>query len=245
MRIERQPAYLLHKRQYRESSLIIEVFTAEYGRLSLIAKGARRPKSPFKAALQLFTPMLINYSDRNELGTLTAAEQAADRYPLRADRLYCGYYLNELLVRLLHRHDAHEQLFRYYSQTLKQLARDTRSDKALRLFEKAFLSETGYGLTLHLDSSGQPVQADQNYLFSPEYGAQRLDAGHVNSQMVYSGKTLLALHKGEFPDGDTLKQSKFLLRSVIEQRLEHRPLKSRELFIKMRRTLTRETDEHE
>jgi len=245
MRIERQPAWLLHKRQYSESSLLIEVFTAEHGRIGLIAKGARRPKSPFKAALQLFTPMLINYSDRNELGTLTAAEQAADRIELRADSLYCGYYLNELLLRLLHRHDPHEQLFRYYSRTLKQLAEERQSDVALRLFEKAFLTETGYGLTLHLDSNGRPVEADQSYLFNPESGAQPLNAGYRGTQTAYSGKTLLALHRGEFPDGDTLKQSKFLLRSIIEQRLEHRPLKSRELFIKMRRTLTREKIEHE
>ena len=245
MRIERQPAWLLHKRQYSESSLIIEVFTSDYGRISLIAKGARRPKSPFKSALQLFSPMLINYSGRNDLGTLTGAEQAADRIELRGEKLYCGMYLNELLMRLLHRHDPHEQLFRHYSHALRRLAGDERSDIPLRLFEKAFLVETGYGLTLDLDKSGNAILPDQFYLFDPDFGAERVGSDYRGSRRTYQGKTLLALNAGEFPDGDTLKQSKFLLRSIIEQRLEHRPLKSRELFIKMRKTLMKERTHHE
>lgn len=245
MRIERQPAYLLHKRPYRESSLIIELFTAEHGRTSLIAKGARRPKSPFKTALQLFTPVLINYSDRNELGTLTGAEQADDRCMLRGEKLYCGYYLNELLVRMLHRHDPHERLFRYYSRTLKRLAAGSRSEAPLRLFEKYFLVETGYGLTLELDRSGRPVEADAQYIYNPESGAERVDSDEYGEFRVYSGRSLLALHQGVFPDGDTLKESKFLLRSIIEQRLEHRPLKSRELFIKMRSTLNKGNADNE
>ena len=143
-------------------------------------------------------------------------------------------------MRLLHRHDPHERLFQYYSHTLKRLAGDERSDVPLRLFEKAFLVETGYGLTLDKDKSGRAVDPGQLYAFDPDHGAERVSDEYQRSRRVYRGETLLALHNGEFPDGDTLKQSKFLLRSIIEQRLEHRPLKSRELFIKMRKALQRE-----
>ncbi|MEM8661478.1 MAG: DNA repair protein RecO [Pseudomonadota bacterium] len=153
MRVKLQPSYVLHSRAYRDTSLLVEVFTAEHGRIGLVARGARRKSrngSP-AALLQPFAPMLLGFTGRGELKTLTATETAGRPQILVGERLYSGLYLNELLVRLLHRHDAHPKLFAAYGDALNGLASSGEIDGVLRQFELILISELGYGFELDVD----------------------------------------------------------------------------------------------
>ena len=123
-RISTEPAYVLHNRSYRESSLLLETFTLNHGRVGLVARGARGQKSRWKGVLQPFRPLLIGWTRRGELATLTAAEQVAAPPPLRGEALFCGMYVNELMMRFLQRFDAHPGLFKQYRNLLGELVLD-------------------------------------------------------------------------------------------------------------------------
>ena len=232
MRINLQPAYVLHSRPYRDSSLLLETFTAEQGRLGLVARGARRRARGGSAAalLQPFTPLLLSFSGRSELKTLTAMESVGSALALRGDRLYSGMYLNELLVRLLHRHDPHPQLFAAYGEALAGLAGASQSDEVLRSFELTLLGELGYSLDLSSDGrTGEPVCAGDLYQYEAEYGMVRVSGSRVARHGVYSGDELLAMAAGQF-GGIARRASKRLLREALAVHLGGAPLRSRDLF---------------
>ena len=173
MRVNLQPAYILHSRPYRDSSVLLEVLTAEQGRISLVARGARRKTRGGSggALLQPFIPLLLSFSGRTELKNLNATEAAGRPFALPGERLFSGLYLNELLVRLLHRHDPHPHLFAAYGATLGALARDDEIDDVLRRFEFALLGELGYGFELNLDgASGEAVLPECWYHYHPDHG---------------------------------------------------------------------------
>ena len=148
MRVQLQPAFVLHTRHYRDSSLLLDVFTAQCGRISLVAKGARRPvRGRANAAiLQPFIPLLLSFSGRSELKTLTGSEVAGQTQALKGDRLFSGIYLNELMIRLLHQQDAHPSLFVAYGNAVASLGSAESMDDVLRRFEFSLLQELGYGL---------------------------------------------------------------------------------------------------
>lgn len=232
MRINLQPAYVLHSRPYRDSSLLLETFTAEQGRLGLVARGARRRARGGSGAalLQPFTPLLLSFSGRSELKTLTAMEPAGSALALRGDRLYSGMYLNELLVRLLHRHDPHQQLFAAYGEALAGLVCASQSEEVLRSFELTLLGELGYGLNLSSDGrTGEPVLPGGLYQYESEYGIVRVFASGVSPRGAYSGEELLAMAAGQF-DGIARRASKRLLREALAVHLGGAPLRSRDLF---------------
>lgn len=171
MRVTGEPAYVLHHRPYSETSLLAEVYTRHYGRLGLIAKGARRPCSPARGLLAPFQPTLISFSGKGELAVATGVEPNGLAHDLTGERLYGGFYLNELLMRLTVRHDAHERLFDLYHATLARLAADADISPALRIFEKHLLSELGYGLLLDHDVTGKsPIVPEAQYEYVPETG---------------------------------------------------------------------------
>ena len=229
MRVEQEPAYVLHARPYRETSLLVEVFSRRHGRLGLLAKGAKRRKSPLAGLLLPFLPLRLSWSGRGELGVVTGAEGAGPAHPLRGDALYCGFYVNELLLRLLHRHDAHEGLFGAYEAALETLAQAGAGEAPLRLFEKRLLAELGYALVLDRAACGGPLEAEALYRYEPERGPVRVNGAGGQGLLVH-GRTLLALGADRLDDPEVLGEAKRLMRGVLAVQLDGRPLHSRVLF---------------
>lgn len=226
-RVQLQPAYILHRRSYRETSLILDAFSREYGKVSVLAKGVRGGKTGRIDAMPPFRPVLLSWAGKSDMPLLTGAETAAPTPPLQGVALYCGLYLNELLQAFLHRHDPHPQLFECYAATLAELAEGGDKEYVLRSFELALLQELGYGLQLHRDADrGADIEPDRLYRYVPEQGP--VEARGAGATL--RGATLIALREGRLDDADCRREAKGLLRRVIHHHLAGRPLKSRELF---------------
>lgn len=232
-RILLQPAFVLHQRPYRNTSLLLDVFTRDYGLLGVIAKGVRQRANADRALLQPFNNVLISYSGRGELMTLTTVERQAQLGELKAKALFSGLYMNELLLRLLHRNDPHAALFDFYRRSLLELAGSPeRVEPVLRQFERNLLMELGYGLLLEQEViTGKPVLPDGIYYYDIERGPVAAEQASTGAQPRISGRCLLALAAGTFDDSETGKEMKILMRHVLAHHLHGRPLKSRELFI--------------
>ncbi len=230
MRISLQPTFILHHRPYRETSLLLDVFTKEYGRIALIAKGVRKSRSALRALLQPFSPLLISWQGKTELMTLQVAESEGLPIRLQGECLLSGFYLNELLIRLLQKQDPHPQLYTIYHHTLLELERAELQQKHLRLFEKKLLAEIGYGLQLqHTIPDGKAFLADRFYRFYPEQGFE-LSPSNEPEGMAFSGKNLLALAAEQLDDPDVLREAKRLMRMALSAILGPQPLHSRKLF---------------
>lgn len=222
--------YILHSRPYRNTSLLLEVFSAQHGRLSLLAKGARTPKSPLYAVLQPFHTLFMSWGGRGELPVLYKAEAVLQSHELSGEQLFNGFYLNELLVRLLHKHDAHPGLFHLYAETLQQLTCATPHDVTLRYFEIQLLEELGYGLNLTLDvTTQQPVDALQTYHYRVEQGPTPATTTNANV-LTLAGATLLALANRRLAEPQQRQEAKRLMRVVLDHHLGNKPLKTRELY---------------
>jgi DNA repair protein RecO (recombination protein O) len=230
MRVAQEPAYVLHHYEYGETSLLLEVFTRHHGRLGLVAKGARRGRSPLRSSLIPFQPLLIGFSGRGELPVLTLAEPLAGAPALTGESLYCGLYLNELMLRLLHRHDPHERLFASYGEALERLGTALPAEAGLRVFEKRLLEDSGYGLVLDHDvGDGAPLRPEARYRYLPERGPVA-DAGPDPEGIPVQGASLLALACERLEDATVLHETKRLLRALLTRQLGDRPLMSRRLF---------------
>ena len=163
-----EQAFVLHRRDYANTSLLLEIFSATAGRFPAIAKGAKRGRAPSAALLQPFTPLWLSWSGRGEVRTLARVEAAGGVLTLPGKALYCGFYLNELLMRLLGRHDPHEDLFAFYHAALTQLAQGTDLDSPLRQFELRLLQDAGYALDLEREwDTGLPLAAGRRYVYEP------------------------------------------------------------------------------
>ena len=231
-RIQLAPAFVLHRRAYRETSLLLDVFSQEYGRIGLVARGAKSPKSRQRGELQPFTPVMLSWMQRGELGTLTAVEGSTPAYVLTGSALFSAFYINEVLVRLLARHDPHPNLFEYYQASLQNLAANASIETTLRLFEKHLLIELGYGLPLDIDSdSGLPIQPEEYYDYHLESGPMHV-ASKRSDGFIFKGSSLLALDQDMLNDDACLLDAKRLMRAVLNLYLGDKPLKSRELFRK-------------
>ncbi len=229
-----EPAYLLHHRPWSDTSRILELMTRRHGRITLFAHGARRPKSPLRAVLRPFVPLLVSWSGRADGGTLTGAETADATPPLPAAQLLPAFYLNELLLRLLPKEDRHERLYDAYAAALRQLAGGA-VQAALREFENVLLDELGYGLDLARDAgNGRPLEADRYYHFEPGRGVlavREADAGPD----AYRGRDVLAVSRGEFGQAPALAAARRIFGAAIAHCLEGRGLASREVMLAMRR----------
>lgn len=229
-RSELEAAFLLHRKPYRDTSLLIEAFSENHGRLGLVARGARSRRGGVASLLQPFQPLLLSWSGRGELHTLTAAEPQGPPLSLQAHSLISGFYLNELLMRLLPRDDPHPILYQRYADTLHRLATNALDEWWLRLFERDLLQELGYGLLLTQEGgSGEMVQADAIYCYHPEFGPQQQNDDNTHCLRVH-GDTLLSLAGGSVPDECNRSEAKRLMRGVLAGYLGNRPLASRELF---------------
>jgi DNA repair protein RecO (recombination protein O) len=216
-RVLGQPGFVLHSYPYKETSLIVDMFTRDHGRIGVVAKGAKRPLSKLRGVLQTFQPLSISFSGKSELRTLIDAD-------------WVGFYLNELLVKLLARDDPHPALFDHYVATLNELAHNEPAQIVLRKFERALLKETGVAADLTRDTGTRArVEPDGAYVVDPERGARRAQAG--DTWPVVSGKTLIDMENEDYGDPQTQAQSKQLMRFLLAYQLGGAPLNTRQILI--------------
>lgn len=229
-RIDLEPAFVLHARPWRESSLLVEIFGRGHGRLGLVARGARRPKSRMRGRLQPFIPLLLSWRGRGELATLTDAEPEGTVLPPSGSTAIVGFYLNELLMRFLHRHDPEPALFDHYRATLDTIANEDDPEPVLRIFEKRLLEAMGYALELEREAdSGLAIEPDRQYRYVMDTGPTRWTSEASPGTCVH-GSTLLALAEERIIDRCTLREAKRLMRSIIDEHCGGRGLVSRRLW---------------
>lgn len=230
MRYSLEPAYVLHARHYRESSLIVEAFTRTQGRVALVARGARSKRSRWRNLLQPFRPLLLSWNQRGEMGTLTEADQVASPPPLHGEALFCGLYANELMMRFNERSDPHAALFADYQALLAVLASGQPPQPALRVFEKQLLESAGFGLQLvHEYGSEKPLLPGALYRYVPGKGAIPWQGQADDRQARVSGAALLALQSGEIA-AEHLPELKALMRLLIRYNLGDREVRALSLF---------------
>lgn len=230
-RLDAQPAYLLHTHPYRETSLIAELFTQSQGRVAVIARGARRPRSALRGVLMAFQPLLVGWSGKSELKTLHKTEWQGGYLLLQGTGLICGFYLNELMLKLLPREDPHEALFEAYELALRKLGERAEPASVLRRFERVLLQELGYGLVLEREAgNGLPITPDRNYRYVPEWGPVAVDAADARSGVELSGRTLLDMAADVYESPRTVQQSKNLMRVLINHCLGDQTLHTRQLL---------------
>ena len=226
-----QAAFVLHTYPYRETSLIVEAFTAQAGRVAMVARGAKRPKSELRGVLQAFQPLTLAWAGTGELKTLVRAEWRGGLPLPGGAALLCGFYLNELLLKLLPREDPHPALWNDYASTLEALterARPPEQAATLRRFEVRFLAELGYALPLTHDvDTGAPIDAAERYHYAFERGPLRLAAEPRAAWPVVRGATLIALSTERYPDAEVAAEAKRLMRRVLDHYLEERRIFSR------------------
>lgn len=233
-RVQLEPAFLLHHRPWSDSSRILELMTRRCGRVTLFAHGARRPKSPLRSVLQPFLPLLVSWSGRADGGTLTGAELAHAVTPLPPAQLLSGFYLNDLLLRLVPKEDRHERLYDAYAAALLQLGAQA-GHRPLREFERVLLDELGYGLELARDAdSGGTLEPDRYYHFEPGRGVMAVRDTAANAE-GYRGAELLAVARGELADPQALVTARRVFGAAIAHCLEGRGLASRDVMLAMRR----------
>jgi len=214
MRLDQQPAYVLHARPYRETSLLLECLTRDHGRLGVVARGVRGERAKLRRAqLEPFQPLALDLLLRGEMATLTGAETVGMPLRLGGDHGLAGLYLNELVVRLTARQDAQPALFDAYARTLARLAAGEPAGWTLRRFERDLLEAIGYGLQLRCEAGGEEVlQAQAHYRYDVEQGAVRCAAGAARA---VRGGDLLALAEDRMPDPAGAAALRRLMREVI------------------------------
>jgi DNA repair protein RecO (recombination protein O) len=231
-RIDTEPVFILHQYPYRETSLLLDVFSQSHGRFSVTARGARRPGSTLRGILMAFQPILFSWFGTGELKTLHRAEWQGGVPHLSGLPLLCGFYMNELLMKLLPRDDPVPALFSTYYQSITRLARvnvaQTSVEPVLREFELNLLRELGYGFDLqHEHASGIAIEADREYAF--QYGCGLIP--HYAGVPAFKGQTLLDLAQGNFSRPETLQQSKILMRQALAHELNGASLHTRQILL--------------
>ena len=234
-RVSLQPGFVLHHRAFRDSSQIFECFSRDHGRVALVARGSRRPRSRLHGILQPFRPLLLSWSSRGDLGTLVGAESETRIPALTPAATMAGFYVNELLMRLLQRHDPYESVFADYMRFLSALNVAGQIEPALRRFEYGMLQALGYGLNLESDIVEQrPLTPDDWYEYRLEHGAVPV-AAPDGGDLVFSGAHLLALREGRLDDVEARRSAKRLLQAALSLYLGDHPLKSRTVMQAMHR----------
>jgi len=225
-RAEHEAGYVLHTYPYKETSLIVELFARRFGRVALLARGARRPRSAMRGVLLSFQALRVSWSASAELGNLISAEWAGALLPLAGQSLMCGFYLNELLLRLLPRDDPHEALFDTYVEALARLGSAGDASVVLRGFEKRLLAELGYAPILDRDAASRPIDPDRLYAYEPERGPTEV-SGTRGDLPVVRGRTLLDVAADDYTSPKTREEARNLMRALIGERLHGQVLHTR------------------
>lgn len=234
-RIQNEPAWLLHHRPFRDSSQILDILSRDQGRLAIVARGSRGAKSKLRGILRPFLPLQLSWFIRSDMGTLTGAEMHGAPLSLSGDALLSGYYVNELILKLLHRHDPQPEIFAAYGSTIERLAGSQGVAPFLRQFEIELLRILGYALNLDHDTEAkEPLRARQKYEYHAEQGAVPASDREREGPMVFTGEELMAIRDQQFADAAVLRNAGRLLRNVIAYHLDGKELKSRKVLKEMR-----------
>ena len=237
-RVQQQPGFILHHRPFRDSSQILDLISRDHGKLSVVARGSRGARSRLKGVLRPFMPLTLSWVIKSDLGTLTGAEVRGAPLSLSGDALLSGYYVNELILHFLHRHDPQPEIFDIYGHTIAALAA-AGADIAtcLRQFEMELLRQVGYALSLdHEFGSNNPLAAQQHYEYRVEQGP--VAVSRSEGPLVFSGELLSAIAEQRFAEPDVRRAANRLLRDVISFHLGGKELKSRKVLMEMRRVTT-------
>ncbi|MSQ64323.1 MAG: DNA repair protein RecO [Betaproteobacteria bacterium] len=240
-RNEHEQGFVLHAYPYKETSLIVEAFTRRFGRVGLLARGARRPRSTMRGVLLAFHPLRMTWSASAELGTLISVEWGGGQPSLSGIGLMCGFYINELMLRLLPRDDPHEALFDAYGEALARLAAgaalarpDVGAAQAaiLRGFERRMLAELGYAPVLDRDASnGAQIEAAKHYAYEAERGP--VETRRTDGDSVISGRTLLDMAADDYGSSRTREEARRLMRALIAERLGGQALHTRSVLAEL------------
>lgn len=234
-----EPAFILHNRAFRDTSLILHCFTLNHGIVSVLARGVRKPRSKLAGILLPFTPLLISFAGKSELQNLSTAEPICCSYDFRRNLLPIGLYINELLDKLLHKHDPHPELFHIYQETLKKLQEPLNTSfeqqKILRSFEINLLRQIGYGLQLNTDVAGNPIMDEAFYDFAFGHGFSRIETSQADPQLpsgrVFAGGSLVALRDNRLILPQEFRDAKHLLRIALTHLLGNKTITARELLV--------------
>ena len=233
-RVQLQPAFILHHRPFRDSSQILDIVTRDHGKVSVVARGSRGSKSRLAGLLRPFLPLRVSWVAKSDLGTLTGAEVAGLPHGMTGDTLLSAYYVNELMLNLLHRYDPQPEIYALYAEVLQALAASDSIAASLRSFEIEFLSLLGYAINLdHAGDPGEPLQAENYYEYRIDQGlvaVERRDGG-----LIFDGATLMAIAAQQFDDNETLRAANRLLREVVAYHLDGKELKSRRVLMELHR----------
>jgi DNA repair protein RecO (recombination protein O) len=237
MRVQQQAAFILHHRPFRDTSQLLDVLSREHGKLALVARGSRGPKSRLRGVLRPFMPLSMSWVQRSDLGTLTGAELHGAPLRLTGDALLSGYYVNELLLHFLHRHDPQPDIFDIYLKVIEALAATENIAPCLRHFEIELLRHLGYALNLdHEADSHAALRSDANYEYRFEQGA--VPVARSEGPLVFNGAILAAIARQEFAAPEVLRAANRLLREVIGFHLGGKELKSRKVLVDLHRQRT-------
>lgn len=231
--IQSQPAYLLHSRPYRDTSLLVDFITQDFGCIRAVARGVRSPKSKTRALLQPFIPLIINLSGKSELKTLGQVESQANSLALKHKALFAAMYVNELLVRLIHKQESDLEIFSLYAETLINLSMNAEIEPVLREFELNLLELLGYGIDFSmLDQVAVNEEDGCCYHYHNENGFERRNEANSKLEKYFSSFALQQIANKNFKEPETLKAAKRLLRTALSAHLGDKPLSSRNLFRK-------------
>jgi len=234
-RVQQQAAFILHHRPFRDTSQILDLISRDHGKLSVVARGSRGARSRLKGILRPFMPLSVSWMIKTDLGTLTGAEVSGAPLSLTGDALLSGFYVNELILHFLHRHDPQPEIFDVYSHTIEALAA-AGNDVAicLRQFEIELLRQIGYALNLdHEYGTNKALQPQQHYEYRPEQGPVAVNC--KEGAQVFTGEVLSAIGLQQFEDAAVLRSANRLLRDVIAFHLGGKELKSRKVLLEMHR----------
>ena len=233
-RIQQQPAFILHHRPFRDSSQILDIVTRDHGKIALVARGSRGSKSRLAGVLRPFSPLRVSCVARSDLGTLTGAEAAGAPLGLQGDAILSAFYVNELLLNFLHRHDPQPEIYALYSEVIRALGSTNNFARCLRSFELELLSLLGYAVNFQFESgTQQPLDPEQNYEYRVEQGPVAVQRSE--GAMVYTGAVLTSIQAQEFDDSEVLRSAGRLLRAVVAHHLGGKELKSRKVLLELHR----------
>jgi DNA repair protein RecO (recombination protein O) len=226
-RVQLAPGYILHHHPYRDTSRILEVLTRDAGRISIFARGVRGPKAKLASELQPFRLLLLSWSGKGEAPMLSGAESAPEQLALPPACLMSAFYLNELLLKLTHRHDPVPGVFDIYHVALEALKHGAALEPTLRLFEKRLLDLLGYGVALDVDArTGASIEPDAYYHFRPAYGVFPAAADAPGALL---GASLINLAREQVSTARELEDAKRLLLAAMAHCLEGRELSTRKV----------------
>lgn len=235
-RVQQQAAFILHHRPFRDSSQILDVLSRDHGKVALVARGSRGARSRLKGVLRPFLPLSLSWVQKSDMGTLTGAESSGAPFGLAGDALMAGYYVNELLMNFLHRHDPQPEIFDLYGQVLEGLHAERNTAAVLRRFEIVLLELLGYALCFDREAAGHaPVDPDCSYEYRIDQGPVPVQRGQ--GSMVFSGDTLLQIGQSQFGDDAVLRAANRLLRQAIAHHLGGKELKTRKVLADLHRRL--------